>query len=159
MMPARSLPGAVLRALLAALVLALAAPVGADSAEREVWVASRDLPRGALLGEGDLRLERRAPHRVPRDAVPDRGRLLGLELRRGVREGRVVRERMVEVPSKVKRGEVVRLVLRRGGLQIVGRGRAVSDGAVGDRIRVVNTDSRREVSGRVAGDGSIHVGL
>ena len=146
-------------ALLLALAVALSMPAAAGSPDRDVWVASRDLPRGALLGEGDVRVVRLAANRIPRDAVPDGESLVGLQLRRGVREGRVVRERWVEAPSKVKRGELVRIVLRHGGLHIVGRGRAVTDGAVGDRIRVVNTDSRREVMGRVARDGSIHVGL
>ncbi len=141
-------------------LLALSLPALADSTTDAVWVAARDLPRGALLAEEDVRVERRESRRTPSDASrADSDAIVGMQLRRSVREGRVLRDRWLEPASTVKRGQVVRLVVRSGGLQILGKGRAVSDGAVGERIRVVNLDSRREIVGRVARDGSVHVGL
>jgi len=48
-------------------------------------------------------------------------------------------------------------VAERGGLRIEGVGRAVSDGALGEQIRVVNLESRREVSGHAIASGLVRV--
>ena len=129
------------------------------NASRVVWVAARRLRKGETLRASDLSQKRLDATAVPRGTTADLRRLTGLELRRSVSEGTPVRTSWVAAPALVERGQLVRLIVVRSGLRIEGRGRAVSDGAAGDRIRVVNTDSRREVVGRVARDGSIHVGL
>jgi len=126
---------------------------------RPVWVTSRALRRGDRLRAKDLRMEHRDAGRVPREATDRLEVLVGKELKRSVREGEPVRTSWVMAPSIIERGQLVRLIVVRGGLRIEGRGKAISDGALGERIRVVNTDSRRQVVGRVAPDGSIHVGL
>lgn len=128
-------------------------------ASRSVWVVARDLRRGDRLRDKDLRSERMDAGSVPRETTSDLDQLLGKELKRSVREGTPLRTSWVTAPSIVERGQLVRLILTREGLRIEGRGKAVTDGALGDRIRVVNTDSRREVVGRVVEDGSVHVGF
>jgi flagella basal body P-ring formation protein FlgA len=127
------------------------------NASRVVIVAARALGRGERIQASDLREDRIDASSIPRDVTRDLNRLVGLELRRAVRNGTPIRTTWVEAPTLVERGQLVRLVLVRSGLRIEGRGRAVSDGALGERIRVVNTDSRREVMGCVAPDGSIDV--
>lgn len=126
---------------------------------RQVWVAGRKLTRGAPLTEHDLRVERVSGRTVPRGAVSDPSEIDGQQLNRSLREGEVIRKRYLEPITLVKRGQTVRMVLRGGGLEIVSKGRAVTDGAIGQEIRVINTDSRREVRGRVAEDGAVHVDL
>jgi len=124
---------------------------------RSIWVAARPLQKGALLQESDLRSVRHESRRVPKGATTDLDSLLGKELERSVREGAVIRAEWLDLPSVVERGQRVRLVIQRSGLRIEGVGRAVSDGALGEEIRVVNLDSRREVSGRAAGEGVVVV--
>ena len=124
-----------------------------------VWVAARELPRGARVTQSDFRLEELPARSVPKGAAHDLDEMVGLQLRRSLREGAVVRSRYLEPVSLVERGQIVRIVLRGGGLEIVGKGRAVTDGAIGQQIKVVNTDSRREVMGRVEKDGSVYVDL
>lgn len=128
-------------------------------ASTSVWVAARELPRGARVSESDLRLQQIDTRSLPTGATSNLDELVGLQLRRSMREGAVLRTRYLEPVTLVERGEIVRLVLRYAGLEIVGKGRAVTDGALGQQIRVVNTDSRREVMGRVEKDGSIYVEL
>ena len=128
-------------------------------ASTRVWVAARSLARGARLTERDLRLERVDLQALPPGATARAADLVGFQLRRALREGAVVRTRFVEPVSLVERGQIVRIVVHGAGLEIVGKGRAVTDGALGEQIRVVNTDSRREILGRVASDGAVHVDL
>lgn len=49
------------------------------------------------------------------------------------------------------------LVLQSGALMIQATGQAKERGATGDWIRVVNLDSKRELTGRVDREGRVHV--
>ncbi len=120
-------------------------------------VASRDLRRGDIVAAGDLMIADRDEGRVPADAIVDLSEALGLRVKRSVREGKVVRAAQLEGVPIVERGDRVTLVLRSGPIEIQAIGRSKEAGAVGDWIRVVNLDSRREISGRVGRNGMVHV--
>jgi len=83
--------------------------------------------------------------------------LEGLEARVALYPGRPIRIQDVGPPALVDRNEIVILVFEYGGLEIRADGRALSRGAIGDRVRVMNTSSRATLFGTVAEDGSVHV--
>ncbi len=58
----------------------------------------------------------------------------------------------------VANGTEVKLVFADGGLIITTSGAALQDGAIGDVVRVRNSDSGVTVSGAVQSDGSVRVG-
>ncbi len=58
----------------------------------------------------------------------------------------------------VANGTEVKLVFAEGGLVITTTGAALQDGAIGDVVRVRNSDSGVTVSGAVQPDGSVRVG-
>ena len=60
-------------------------------------------------------------------------------------------------PYAVERGKAVRIVFTNGPLTITAGGAPLENAAVGDLIRVRNTDSGIIVSGTVMEDGTIHV--
>lgn len=125
--------------------------------EEDVFVAARDLRRGDVLAEQDLRRVRRDASRIPSDAIRDPSQAVGLRATRSLRADRVLRRSQVENVPVVGRGDRVTLVLESGSIQIRAVGRAVEAGAVGDWIRVTNLDSKRELSGRVDREGRVHV--
>lgn len=125
--------------------------------ERPVVVATRAIRKGEPIDPGAIRLERREAATLHGSAVGDPQRVVGMEASRSIRAGAVMRAEWVERPALVERGERVRLVLHGPSLRIDAVGLALSRGAAGDTVRAVNADSRREVIGRVAPDGSIHV--
>lgn len=124
---------------------------------RPVVVATRSLRRGETLQAADLRLEKRDVGSVADEATDQLTPLIGMELRRRVRAGTPMRTSWVEPPAVVLRGQRVRILLNSPVLRIEGVGQALADGAVGEHIRVVNSDTGREISGRVGPDGAIHV--
>ena len=126
--------------------------------EESVWVAARDLERGETLGRRDLVRAQRDLRTLPRDATSKLEALVGKQLKRRVPEGRAMRRGWLEQAALIRRGQQVPLIFRLGTLLIEGMGRAASDGAEGERIRVTNVDSRREVWGRVGPEGAVYVG-
>jgi flagella basal body P-ring formation protein FlgA len=125
--------------------------------DEKVFVPVRPLRRGEVLGEADFRSVARDASRLPFDTVREREQLLGRRMTRSLRADEVLRASHVERVPVVGRGDRVTLVLESGAIQISSIGRAVEAGAVGDWIRVLNVDSRRELSGRVGEDGRVHV--
>lgn len=57
----------------------------------------------------------------------------------------------------VRRGETILLVYSTSGLRVTTRGRATTDGAVGDTVRVVNLQSNRTIDAEVTGTGAATV--
>lgn len=120
-------------------------------------VPARDLRRGETLGPNDVRVAKVDAARMRGDLVRTVDDVVGRRLKSSVREGRPLRNSQIEVIPVVDRGDRVVLVLESGAIRIQAIGRAQEAGAIGQWIRVLNVDSRREVSGRVDPDGNVHV--
>lgn len=120
-------------------------------------VATRSLERGEMVAEGDLELRPLAPGARLRGRPLAPEAIVGKRTRRRVPRGAAWREEWVEAAPLVSRGQPVRLRYASGALRIEATGVAREEGGVGDLVRVHNPASRRELRGRVAPDGSVHV--
>jgi len=87
-----------------------------------------------------------------------RNGLVGKVARRTLLPGQPIATNAVDNPRIVTVGSQVRIIFSEGGMQITTYGVAQQPGALGDVIRVRNTESGLFVSGRVQADGSILVG-
>ena len=133
-------------ALFLILLLGLAAsPQTTAAADTEQVTTNRPLPRGTIIREGDVT----GPY-ASEDYV-------GLELIRSVRSGAVMTPRLVRTPLQVERNDTVILIFRRGALTMETTGRSLGEGAEGDRVSVLNTTSRKRVTGRIIGQGLVEV--
>ncbi|WP_306029844.1 flagellar basal body P-ring formation chaperone FlgA [Stappia sp. MMSF_3263] len=124
----------------------------------EVYTAIRPIERGTIVAEADL-----APVRMPRNRltlrqVADLGNIVGLAARRSIQAGRPLRAIDFEQPVLVKRGAKVTLVYQTAGMTLTTIGQAMSNGAKGDVIDILNLQSRRTVTGIVRAHDQIVVG-
>jgi flagella basal body P-ring formation protein FlgA len=120
-------------------------PVGIEIQHlTKVWVASRNLERGHILQDGDLRSEM---HVVDATAnyVSSEVELSGHEVNRPVTAGQLFRRNVVSKPMCAKRGEWVAINAIGQNLHITLRGKAMANGRLGDRIMCVNERSQRQV--------------
>ena len=123
----------------------------------EVVVASRDLRRGEVLAPKDLEVAKRDQARLGRGVFASVDDLLGLRLKRSVRQGGVILEAATEEVPIVERGDRVVVVLESGAMKLQSIGFAKETGIIGQWIRVQNMESKRELSGRLDGAGRVHV--
>jgi flagella basal body P-ring formation protein FlgA len=126
---------------------------------REVVVAARALRANETLAAGDVTRETRELAAPRADALQDEQLALGRRLRRHVGAGEILRAGWLESAPLVRRGDRVTLRLAHGALTIETVGRAEEDGALGASVRVRNVASKRELTGRVAAEGVVHVSL
>lgn len=130
------------------------AVVAAD-APVPVTVLARDVARGDVLEAQDLATADVAVA-VARGAV-SRDAAVGLEARRNLAAGAVLRAGDLMPPLLVRRGEPVSVRLIEGSLTIAASGRALASGGRGDVVRVVTAVSNRTIDGIVDGTGSVRI--
>ena len=121
-----------------------------------VAVAAIDLPRGAVVAPGDLRLMERNLG-VLREPFLDTESLVGKRVRRALRAGEVLRKGLLDTPPVVRRGDLVSVMLRSGRLLLTAKGRARDNGVTGETIRVRNIASNKELLCRVVAPGMVDV--
>ncbi|MEH6644361.1 flagellar basal body P-ring formation chaperone FlgA [Sulfitobacter sp.] len=83
--------------------------------------------------------------------------VIGQEARVALYAGRPVLMGDIGPPAVIARNQIVPLRYNTNGISIGTEGRALERGAVGDRIRVMNLDSRATLFGQVLNDGTIEV--
>lgn len=83
--------------------------------------------------------------------------VIGQEARVVLYPGRPILAGDIGPPALIKRNQIVRLQYNGGGLHIVTEGRALERGAIGDRVRIMNLNSRATLFGQVEPDGTVTV--
>jgi flagella basal body P-ring formation protein FlgA len=91
-------------------------------------------------------------------ALTDPAQAIGQEARVAIYPGRPVLGDSLGPAAMVDRNQIVPLIYQTGGLAIRTEGRALSHGAEGEIIEVMNLASRTKVTGRVGADGGVTVG-
>ena len=116
--------------------------------QRAYWAATRPLARGEVLTADAIEKRWIAEPDASR-YYPAEHPVAGMELRRAVQSGQLLAAGMLAQPVYARRGEMVRVVSRRGGLTVSLRARALVDGRREERILCVNEQSGRRMQVRL----------
>lgn len=129
---------------------------GRIEAIAEAPTAVTTLNRGDLITEESITMERQVLTRPDRPIL-DKEEILGMQMTRTVRAGRVIEETHITLPPIIKEGEMVKIFGRKGSLLISTSGIARDDGGLGEHIRVRNIASNKLIHCRVDGPGMVSV--
>ncbi|MFN0024056.1 MAG: flagellar basal body P-ring formation chaperone FlgA [Parvularculaceae bacterium] len=110
---------------------------------------TRPLPAGAILAASDIQYAEAGAQLA--------SSLVGKQTRRYLPLGAVLRASDIREPTLVVRNSVVRITFERGPLTIAASGRAMSDGALGETVRVLNLTSKATISAVVVARGVVKV--
>lgn len=83
--------------------------------------------------------------------------VVGQEARTTLYAGRPILFDDVGPPALVARNQIVSIKYQADGLTILTEGRSLQRGGIGDRIRIMNLDSRATLFGQVQEDGTVRV--
>jgi flagella basal body P-ring formation protein FlgA len=123
----------------------------------EVPVLNRRVPKGETITMDDIDWIKLVATKVRRNIIVDEARLLGKTPRRGLRAGQPIRNGDVRAPIVVAKGSLVTMILKTRNMVLTSRGRAIENGALGDTVRVLNTQSKSVVEAVVAGANRVTV--
>ena len=133
-----------MRNWLAFLAIMLSAPAQATI------TAARDLPAGTIIEASDLAWIEEVP-----GGIDDPALAVGTQARVAIYEGRPVVATALRAPVLVSRNQIVRVAFDSGPLRIEAEGRALSEGAAGDVVRIMNLTSRNTISAVIHPDGTL----
>ncbi len=122
-----------------------------------VICATRFLPKNTVLDESHLQKKRINISKAPDNIVKNFDAAVKKCLKQTLRPGEYLRTNMLEQPTLIKRGDMIKIIARSGLLTVVAYGAAKTDGARGEQIKVKNTYTNRIVMGRVRDASSVEV--
>ncbi len=125
--------------------------------KREIPVLMQHMEAGTTISKADLDWLTVPEERITTDVITDASVLIGQELKRPTDSGQFLRNRDIMPPRMVTRGSLVMMKIETPAMLITTQGRAMQDGALGDVIRITNTQSNRVIEGTVEAPGIIRI--
>ena len=139
-------------------VLAFSAFAADRNTEIDVAVLKTDVARGELIAEGDLEYKAIPQMRANASIVRAITDVAGMEARRALKAGELIRTNDVKRPTLVAKGSTVTMLFEAPGMRLSAVGRALAEGAEGDTITILNPTSYRKVEAVVIKAGTVRVG-
>ena len=124
---------------------------------RNIPVAARSIPKGAVVSDGDVRLARVNMVALAKDSAIDPTRVVGLETSVEIGAGETFRATKLIVPPIIEQGNKVSIIYQSSKLTATATGTAMESGARGSTIRVRNENSKRILSAKVLDPGVVGV--
>lgn len=113
--------------------------------------------QGSVLGETELKEGREEVGVAPLAPLPTLADVLGGRATRALRAGEVLTTTAFRPMPLVKSGDTVRIRVSVGGIEAASHAVAQQSGHLNERIRLINPESRRLLTGRVTGAGEVEV--
>lgn len=123
------------------------------SALAEEVTAATLLRSGTVLSDMDIIITVEAGE----DERSVREVYIGQQLKRTIYAGQKIKLAFLGAPILIKRNANVTMVYSRGTMRLTAKGRALTQGAMGDEISILNVSSRKKVYGIVSGHDLIEV--
>ena len=122
-----------------------------------VLASKNQLKRNQEIGEKDVEVVRKNLSLLSADVLTDPREVQGKRMTLTVNSQEVLRTSMIETPPLFKKGDRVILIVENEYFKITTFGEAKEDGRKGERVKLMNITSQKEVSGRVLDAHTVHV--
>lgn len=122
----------------------------------EVAVAAVALHKGDVIANDGVSMQKQDISNLQKPFTA-REQLLGMQMARTVNAGTVLEQTHIASPPIIRAGETVKIVARKGALQLSTSGLAKTDGRPGETIPVKNISSNKMIHARVDGPGLVSV--
>ena len=123
----------------------------------EVVVTKRPIGRYKMITEDDICLQKRDMSNLSSNIITNSEDVLGKRAKRAINAKTVLRADLVEFPSLVRRGDIVSIIAESDSLRITALGEVKEKGRKGQRVRVVNLDSKKGIYARVIDSNTVVV--
>jgi len=110
-----------------------------------------------VIGPDDIRFAEFRSDLLDRDVVTDPDSVIGMTPRRPLVENTPVHTGDLRAPTVITKGTLVSMVVETPYMTLTAQGRAIEDGAIGQAIRVMNTQSKVTVDAVVDGPSRVTV--
>jgi flagella basal body P-ring formation protein FlgA len=124
----------------------------------QVLVATANLPKGHIVRADDVTWKQQPTGKAAATFADREELVVGQETQRNLRAGEPIATIDVRSIPLVRRGDIVTVVARNQGITVRTDGKAMTDGGLGQPVKVISLDGRRELTARVSGFHEVAVG-
>jgi flagella basal body P-ring formation protein FlgA len=124
---------------------------------KNVLVASRQLQKGTVLTASDIKLQKTDVAKLHYGFFETLKDGAGKKLKRRILTGVVLTPAMLKNPQLISRGQQINIVAQSGRMTVRMKGKALANGAVGERIKVLNVKSKKKLEGVITPSGEVKV--
>jgi flagella basal body P-ring formation protein FlgA len=122
-----------------------------------VVVTKRPLGRFKRIEPDDIHLREMDLADLPSNIITSVEEAVGKRTKRTLDAGIVLRSDLIEFPPLVRRGDVVTIIAETDGLRITTRGKIKERGCRGEKIKVVNINSKKVIYARILDSNTVKV--
>lgn len=123
----------------------------------EIPVLIRALPAGTTVQEADIDWLSVRAERLVGNVVTDTRQLVGMTTRRPLRSSQILRVSDLVMTPAVRKNTLVTLALESGAMSLSLTGKVLEDAAIGQSVRVLNVNSKKELVGVVRDAGTVDI--
>ncbi len=124
-----------------------------------VLIANRPLKRLAVLSASDLKLAERDIGLLNQGYLTAIEQAVGKKLTRQLLTDQILAPNYLKQAEVVRKGDHVVITARSAGISVRMGGEALTDGALGEQIRVRNRGSERVIRARITGPGQVEAAM
>lgn len=121
----------------------------------DIPVFNRAMVAGTTVQAIDLQWISVRTDRLIGNVITDSRQLIGMTTKRPLRTGQMIRGSDLVMTPTIRKNTLVTLALQSGQMNLTITGRALEDAAIGQPIRVVNVNSKKELTGIVRDSSTI----
>ena len=125
--------------------------------ETDVIVVNKPLNRNQAIEKDDVNVISMDMADLPSNYISRLEDVVGKKTLRVMNPKEVFRTDIIELPPMVKRNDRVSIVVESGNLRITAVGEVKESGGMGDRVKVVNLSSNKEIFARVLDSKTVRV--
>jgi len=126
---------------------------------KEILIPKKTLERGEQITASDFERKRREVTRYKKGVIEDFSEIKEMVPKKVIRSSVIMSMNMFEQPQLIKRGDIVKIVLKSDTLTIKTKGIALNNAKKGEIVRVENIDSKRIITAIVDGKGSARLSI
>ena len=126
---------------------------------KKVALLKHAVIRNTLLTENDIVFEKMNINRLTSGYFESIEHLTGKVLTQNLTKGTVLTKHHIKSPVAINRGQMVTLIAKNSAVEVSTEGKAMSKGALGERIKVKNLKTERIVEGVIIDKHLINVNL
>jgi len=123
----------------------------------DVVVARHYLKKHREIRETDLQVLNRDLSLLPPDVVTEVTDVLGKRTTLSINRYETLRKSMVEEPPLIRKGDRVLLLVESPFFRITALGESKEEGRRGERVKMLNLSSKKEVYGRVLDSKTVEI--
>lgn len=123
----------------------------------EVLVTTRYLSKNQIIDQDDVKLVYKNLSPFPSRILNRPEEVIGKRTTVSLNPGEILREGMVENPPLIRKGDHVTILIETPKFRVTAIGEAKEEGRKGEKIRLVNLTTKKEVLGRIIDSETVEV--